>query len=345
MKKLILKTLYSLLFGIPLVYMVSCSEELVIIEEVDLTALDSLDNQISVTTDDLTAAKIAKDALTRRRDSLQSIIDNASTPSSNNPDVIYTVQVTDGSKAFIGGRVASLSSALVTVGQGNTNTELTTDDTGMVTFPALESGIVTLTVEIADFSDVFMLIDLRDGGADPNSLSADNRYASTQVMVFPTSGSDVFNISGVAYYDQDVDNLRTGDQNDPFHPFQGASIYETVPSGSDFQITCTPISIPLNHLRPGQILQVIYAGLAIVATTDGSGNFSIDLPAILLDNGTNFFTYAGPANNTNIVGTEVSTSGSAERVWTPSIMYPDPLGNILIFPGGNSVQDVYYFPI
>lgn len=317
-----------------------------VIEEVDRTELDSLDNEITVTTEDLTAAKIAKDALKRRVDSLNAVLDNANNPSANNPDVVYTVQVIDGGKSHIQGRTASLPNAVVTVSQGSTTTELTTNASGMVTFPAMEDGIISVTVEIADYADVYMIVDLRDNGADADAYNASYRNASTQVMVFPTTGSDMFTISGVGYYEQNTTNPRTDGQNDPFHPFTGSARYEIVPTGSNFSIRCTPNSIPLNHARPGRILQVVYAGLERVATTGANGVYSVSIPSVLLTNGGNFFTYNGPRWVSDIVGVQqTGPSTTVTRVWTPGInsFYPTRLSDMIIYPGGRATTDIYYF--
>lgn len=337
------KWIYFTLMVFSFWWLGSCSEEIVLIEEVDRTELDSLDNLILITTDDLTAAKIANDALKRRVDSLNKVLTAAGSPSSANPDVVYTVQVINGGKSYINGRTSALANATVTVTQGITETQLTTDNTGMVTFPAMNDGIVSVTVEIDNYADVYMIVDLRDNGTDPRGTNASYRNASTQVMVFPTSGSDMFTISGVAYYNQDETNLRTNGQNDPFHPFTGSANFETVPVGSDFSIRCTPVSIPLNHTRPGKILQVVYAGLERVAVTGTNGVYSISVPAILRTNGTSFFTYDGPRLVSIISGVRVTASGNFNNTWLPSAFWPIRLPQIVFYPGGKSITDLYYF--
>ena len=344
--KLIKDSIMLLMAGIMLFAIASCSEEIVLIEEEDRSALDSLDVLISVITDDLTASKIAKNALTRRLDSLNDAIDAAAGVTGSNADVHYTVQVTNGSQAYMGGRVSSLTNAIVTVSQGNVTKEITTDATGMATFPELESGFISVTVEIADFSDVYMIVDLRDGGVDSNGTNADTRYASTQVMVFPTSGSDMFTISGTSYYNQNLDNQRADTQTDPLHPYTGSEIYERLPSGIRFYINCVPTTITNNTAgRSGQIVQAVYAGLSRVTTTDTNGDWILTLPVVFLTNDTNLFNYVGPYGD-NISGTQTSVIfGDTQEIWFPSTFYPNNLNEISFFPGGNSVQDLYYFPI
>lgn len=337
------KWIYGITLSLSFFWLGSCSEEIVLVEEVDRTELDSLDNLILVTTEDLTAAKIANDALNRRVDSLNAVLSKAKLPSTSNPDVVYTVQVIGGGKSYINGRAKALANAVVTVSQGNTSAQLTTSNAGMVTFPAMNDGIVSVTVKIANYADVYMIVDLRDNGADPRATNATYRNASTQVMVFPTSGSDMYTISGVAYYDQNTTNLRTNSQNDPFHLFTGASIFETVPAGSDFSIRCTPNSIPLNHTRPGKILQVVYAGLERVAVTGSNGAYSIAIPVVLRANGSNFFAYGGPRLVSVISGVRVTATGNSSYTWFPSQFWPLDLPQMVIYPGGKSFNDVYYF--
>lgn len=343
MKNVKSKGICFLLLSLSFCWLCSCSEEIVVIEEVDRTKLDSLDNLISVTTEDLTAAKIAKDALQRRVDSLNTVLASANNPSANNPDVVYTVQVIDGSNSYIKGRTKSVSNAVVTVSQGNTSTQLTTGSTGMVTFPAMEDGIISVTVELENYADVYMIVDLRDNGADADAYNSSYRNASTQVMVFPTSGGNTFTVSGVGYYDQITTNFHTDSQNDPNHPFTGSAIYETVPSGSNFSITCVPASIPLNHTRPGKVLQVVYAGLERVATMGANGAYSVSLPVTLLTNGTSFFTYTGPRIVSVIKGAQQTATGNVDEVWQPGVFWPSSLGQMIIYPGGRVTTDVYYF--
>lgn len=337
------KWIYGITLSLSFFWLGSCSEEIVLIEEVDRTELDSLDNLIQVTTDDITAAKIANDALKRRVDSLNAVLTAARQPSTSNPDVVYTVQVVDGGASYINGRTSSLANAVVTVTQGTTATQLTTGNTGMVTFPAMNDGIVSVTVEIDNYADVYMIVDLRDNGADPRGTNATYRNASTQVMVFPTSGKDMFTISGVAYYDQNTTNLRTNSQNDPNHPFTGTAIFETAPAGSNFSIRCTPTAIPLNHTRPGRILQVVYAGLERVAVVGNNGAYSVGVPVILRAGGTSYFTYSGPNLVTPISGIRQTTAGSSNYTWLPNQFWPQSLPQMVFYPGGKSFTDLYYF--
>ena len=254
--------------------------------------------------------------------------------------------MTDGSQGYINGRVASLTGAVVTISQGNFAQEITTDGTGFATFPELEDGFISVTVEVPGYSDVYMVVDLRDGGAD-GSGSPDVRYAATQVMVFPTTGSSMFTLSGKSYYNQDLNNQRTGAANDPFHPFQGAEIYEIVPTGTNFLIDCIPSTIPNMIVgRPGFVVSAVYAGLQRVASTDASGNWTITLPVVLLTTGANLFTYAGPRDGDQILGTQIAVPPNldTEEVWAANFFYPLSLAEMQIFPGGNSVHDLYYFP-
>lgn len=339
-------TIFLLLPIFIMVAIASCSEEIVPITIQDRTALDSLEQEIGVIGNDITDAQIARDSLERYRDDLQKQLDDllAQTVDSAFADVHYTVQVTDGSLAYNNNplpRVASLSGALVSVSQGNVFQEVTTDGTGFATFPAMDNGFISVTVELAGFSDVYMVVDLG------SSQGGDSRNVSTEVMVFPTAGSTMFTLTGTSYYNLDFNNTRAGDITNPLHPFQGAQIYEIVPTGTSFIIDCTPSVIPNNIAStPGFVVAAVYAGLQRVATTDASGNWTITLPVVFLTDGSNLFAYDGPKEGDQIKGTQINVvPPNTEEIWAPSTLFPFTLNQIQIFPGGNSVQDLYYFPI
>lgn len=339
-------SIFVLLPVFVLAVIVSCSEEIVPITIQDRTALDSLDQEIAVITDDLTQAQIARDSLKRVEEDLNEQLADllAQTADSAFADVHYTVQVTDGSLAYSNTRVASLAGALVSVSQGNVFQEVTTDGTGFATFPALDNGFISVTVELAGFSDVYLVVDLG------SSESGDSRNVATEVMVFPTTGNTMFTVTGTSYYNQDLNNVRTlNDANNPQHPFEGLDIYEIVPTGTSFIVDCTPSSIPNNIAStPGFVVAAVYAGLQRVATSDASGNWTLTLPVVLLTDGTNLFSYDGPKEGDQIRGTQINVTPApdTEEVWVPTILYPSfGLTSIQIFPGGNSVQDLYYFPL
>lgn len=325
----------------------SCSEEIVPVIIQDRSELDSLETVIGVTTDDITAAQIANDSLKRYADSLNAVLKELKDANTSLPQVVeYTLQITDGSQGYINGRTASLAGAVVTVSQGNFAQELTTDGTGFVTFPELEDGFISVTVEVAGYSDVYLVVDLRDGGSDGTG-SPDVRYAATQVMVFPTSGNDLFTLTGRSYYNQDLNNLRTGDTNDPFHPYEGSQIYETVPTGTTWSLGCTPSSIPNQTVgRPGFVVSAIYAGLQRVASTDVNGNWTMTLPVVLLTTGNNLFSYSFVLSD-QIEGTRINVAPTpnSEEVWAPLFYYPLSIFEMQIFPGGNGFTDLYYEPI
>lgn len=339
-------TIFVLLPVLILAVIASCSEEIVPITIQDRTALDSLEQEIGVISDDLTQAQIARDSLKRVEEDLNAQLADlqAQTADSAFADVHYTVQVTDGSLAYNNTptpRVASLAGALVSVSQGNAFQEVTTDGTGFATFPAMDNGFISVTVEIAGFSDVYLVVDLG------SSESGDSRNVSTQVMVFPTSGSTMFTITGTSFYNLDFNNTRAGDIANPVHPFQGAEIYEIVPTGTSFIVDCTPSSIPNNiGGTPGFVVAAVYAGLQRVATSDASGNWTLTLPVVFITDGTNLFSYDGPKEGDQIKGTQINVvPPNTEEIWAPSTLYPLTLSEIQIFPGGNSVQDLYYFPL
>lgn len=326
----------------------SCSEEIVPIEKIDRSALDSLETEISVISDDIFTAKTTANALKRKIDSLNAVLAAASQPSGLNPDVHLTLQVLDGSQGYgspLSARKTGLPSAVVTVSQGNVTKEVTTDASGLASFPEMESGFISVTVEISGYSNVYMIVDLRDGGADSDANNAETRYASTQVLVFPTEGSNMFTLTGTSYYNQDLNNLRSGTANDPYHPLTGDDIYEKIPQGTSFLIDCIPTTIPNNASRAGRIIDIVYGGLSRVATADQDGEWTITLPVVFLSDGSNLLDYVGPLAGDHIEGIQESNAGNTEEIWFPYYFYPYALSEIQIFPGGNSVQDLYYFPI
>lgn len=329
-----------------LVFLLSCTEELILIEQEDRSKLDSLETIIRVIEDDLNVVLAAKSDLQRKVDSLNNLISGQITQPLQ--DIEYTVQVVDGSTAFMtGARRVGLANALVTISQSETAREFITDDSGMVTFSDMKSGFIALTVEIDGYSDVFMIIDLRDGGDDDNSTSSDNRYAATQVVVFPTEGDNMYTISGTVYYNQtELNDNRDGSQNNPFHPVTGSAVFETAPSVT-LLIDCIPAGILNNTSRPGRIVHAVYAGLKRIVTSNGTnGNYSVSLPVVLRTNGTNFFNYSGPFGS-SISGQQVTiANGTINQIWVLGLMYPKTLTEIIqntgLHPGGNSIIDLYY---
>jgi hypothetical protein len=155
----------------------------------------------------------------------------------------------------------------------------------------------------------------------------------------------MFTLSGTSYYNQDLNNLRSGSASDPFHPLTGDEIYETIPNGTSFLIDCIPSTIPNNASRAGRIIDIVYGGLSRVASADNNGDWTITLPVVFLSDGSNLLDYVGPLAGDHVEGTQVSNAGNTIEIWRPFFFYPYSLDEIRIFPGGNSVQDLYYLPI
>lgn len=323
-------------------FVASCGEEIVVVQEEDTSKLDSLETVIRVVEEDLKVALEVEADLKRKVDSLNAKI-SAGTSGPVIADIVYSVQVLDGSNAFYSGRKASLPDALVTVRQHGEAFQFTTDDTGMVTFPDMKSGLVSVTVEIDGFSDVYMIADLRDGGSDENETSSDNRYASSQVVVFPTEGSDLYTVSGKVYYNQtELNDNRDGTQNNPLHPRTGTAVYENA-ANVFLSVDCTPGSILNNTSRPGMIVEAVYAGLKRTAVSDADGDYTLTLPVILTANGANFFDYDGIAGSA-ISGDQITVAnGTISQTWFISDIYPG-FSDDRILPGGNTIQDIYYEP-
>lgn len=340
-------TIYVLLTVVFFYAIASCSEEIVPIEVQDRTALDSLQQEIAVVSADLVTAQIVNDSLVRVQQDLNDSLAALQAPLAPTiPVNHYTIQVSDGSQGWINNtRVASLAGAVVTVYQGTTVNTVTTDGTGLATFTGLASGFISVSVETVGFSDVYLVIDLRDQA----SYDADIRYASTQIWVFPTTGGSMYTLSGTSYYNQDLNNLHTDSATDPDHPKTGNQIYEIVPTGTTFLIDCTPIGI-LNDqsVGAGQIISATYAGLQRVATTDATGAWTITLPVVFDGTGgTQVFSYTEPKSGDQIKGTrlEFVPTPNTTQIWSPDTFWPLDLADIELFPGGISVLDLYYEPI
>ena len=75
---------------------------------------------------------------------------------------------------------------------------------------------------------------------------------------------------------------------------------------------------------------------------DANGNWTLTLPVVFLSNGTNLFTYSGPLLGNTVTGTLVTSTGSFNGRWVPATFYPNSLGQLTVFPGGNTVLDLYY---
>ena len=82
-----------------------------------------------------------------------------------------------------------------------------------------------------------------------------------------------------------------------------------------------------------------------MGTTDANGDWTITLPVVFLSNGNYLLDYYGPFPGDHIQGTQTSSTGDTEEIWNLGTFYPYDLDEIQIFPGGNSVLDLYYFPI
>ena len=100
--------------------------------------------------------------------------------------------------------------------------------------------------------------------------------------------------------------------------------------------------IPNNTQRVGKIISAVYAGLSRVATTDASGDWTLTLPVVFLSTGANLFTYQGPLAGNTVTGTLVTATGNFNGRWVPGNFYPNTLGQLTVFPGGNTVLDLYY---
>ncbi|HYC85235.1 MAG TPA: hypothetical protein VEB86_08440 [Chryseosolibacter sp.] len=335
----------TLLFsGVVASLLSGCGEEVVLVEEEDTTKLDSLEVVIRVVEEELTVALAEEAALKRKVDSLNTKIGEGSAAPIN-ADIVYSVQVIDGSAAYVSaaGRKASLPNAVVTVRQSEIVQQFTSDATGMVSFAGMKSGLISVTVEIEGYSDLYMIVDLRDGGDDENATSSDNRYASTMAVVFPTEGAGMFTISGNVYYNStELNDNRDGSQNNPLHPVTGAQRFEAA-TGVYLAVDCIPAGILNNTGRPGKIVEAVYTGLKRTAISGPDGSYALTLPVILTTLGGNFFTYDGPVGSA-ITGEQITTTGTIDQVWFLSFSYPDEFQEIRIFPGGNSIQDIYYYP-
>ncbi len=178
-----------------------------------------------------------------------------------NIDIVYSVNVVSAANTTTGKTAASVAGAVVTVAQGEVSKQITVKEDGIATFN-LKPGIVTGTVTLANHTTVRFTANLRNGAAD-HVDAGQVRYASSIITLWSVNEGTA-TIKGKLTYDDDL----------------------TVPgvsNASNKKVTATLASSfmypNMNPGTAGEIISVAIEGTTLSATTDGSGEYTLTVPA------------------------------------------------------------------
>ena len=205
--------------------------------------------------------------------------------------VYYSVAVVPGGgSVFSGGRTEGVSGATVTISQFGQNVAVTTDESGIASFPDLRSGEVTVNVSIDGFTDMTYLSNLTPDGGVANNASV---YVGNVVPVFENDDSNPDNLAKMANikgrgfaelditYGNDTEEVVPAgttiasfiDANDP--AFWAKYLAEQNEEGSD----AFPGNTGSTTRKSGYIQRVSYEQAAVVARYDASGDYILRVPA------------------------------------------------------------------
>lgn len=180
-----------------------------------------------------------------------------------NIDIVYTVNVVSAANATTGKTNTSVDGAVVTIAQGEVTKKMTVKEDGIATFN-LKPGIVTGTVTLANHTTVRFVANLRNGASDHVDASQ-TRYASSIITLWSTNQGTA-TIKGKLTYDDDL-SIAT-------NPLLNASNRKvTATLGPTFMYP------NMNPGTAGEIVSVTIEGTTISATTDGSGEYTLTVPA------------------------------------------------------------------
>jgi hypothetical protein len=176
-----------------------------------------------------------------------------------NQRVSYTVNVVDASTSTLksGSMVSAVTGAVVKLVQDTMVLTKTVDASGIVTFNNLKPGDANVNITLADYSEVNYTVNL--GSWDPNGGS----QSSNIIPMVPVSGTSTATISGKVVFESDLTNKT---------PEAAANIkvLALIDAGS------SALAQP-----GGSIVKISYDKLALNATTDANGNYSLTVPATL----------------------------------------------------------------
>jgi len=178
-----------------------------------------------------------------------------------NIDIVYSVNVVSAANTTTGKTNASVAGAVVTVAQGEVTKQITVKEDGIATFN-LKPGIVTGTVTLANHTTVRFTANLRNGAAD-HVDAGQTRFASSIITLWSVNEGTA-TIKGKLTFDDDL-------------------TVAGVSSASNKKVTATlasSFSYPnMNPGTAGEIVSVAIEGTTLSATTDGSGEYTLTVPA------------------------------------------------------------------
>ncbi len=175
--------------------------------------------------------------------------------------VSYTVNVVDASTSTLksGSVVNAVSGTVVKLVQDTVIKTATVDASGIVTFSNLKPGNANVNITLANYSEVNYTVNLSQ-----NSINGGRQFANI-IPLIPVSGTSTGTISGKVTFESDLTN-RTP---------------EAVPTGTKVIAMVRASSDALPVTGNNGIVSISYDKLALTATTDASGNFSMVVPATL----------------------------------------------------------------
>lgn len=175
-------------------------------------------------------------------------------PDSLKKVIDYTVNLVDASTAIIGKTSADFTGAVITASQNGAKATRTAGSDGIVVFSGMQKGSVTVNVTMSGYSTVDYVLDL--------STNSNVGYAGSLVPMIPVTGDALATISGTVYFEEDL-------TNDSKETADGVTV-RAIPdiAGS-----------ALGNANANNFNTFAYDGLAMNATTDANGMYSIDVPA------------------------------------------------------------------
>lgn len=189
--------------------------------------------------------------------------------------VSYTVNVINaGNSGFMKAssddsklKANGLTGVSVTTSQLGVISTKQTNDQGMVVFNDLRIGKVTVNVSLANYTSVSYVAELTPD-VITNITSATVRSASTQVPIFPLTGSSTTTISGLITYETDLTN--------------GApELAANVPVSASIDVNNTFMNTYVNtagNNGTGEIIKIAYGDAVVNGTTNASGIYSLRVP-------------------------------------------------------------------
>jgi uncharacterized protein YcfL len=203
-----------------------------------------------------------------------------------NRTVDYTVLVVAGENTSTSSEylksastAAAAEGATVSVSVGGKVRTVTTDVSGQATFTGLTAGIAAVTVALDEHTTCNYIVELYhlDSAAYDNE---GKRIASTKVVLFSTNPANMITVSGVVNVQSNItvtfDNWSTYNSS-----YTESPEYEAAPAGTVVTATISQSELYyyVTMVEGGAVQNVTYEGAGFTATTDGSGAYSVSVPA------------------------------------------------------------------